>query len=101
MWSMIKSCTGAWQGGRVLDTDGQRTYPAQRERSRALTNFAAHGLWRLHLAPKRRIAQLLSALMDLHRSFIWDRRRPVSGPGFGCAPVEVDGAAMARAFEAA
>ena len=26
---MIKSCTGAWQGGRVLDSDGQRTYPAQ------------------------------------------------------------------------
>lgn len=35
MWSMIKSCTGAWQGGRVLDSGGQRIHPAQRERSRA------------------------------------------------------------------
>ena len=48
---------------------------------------------------RRRRAVLFSASRDRHRSFNRDRRIPVCGPGLGSAPVEVKGAAMARAFD--
>ena len=43
---------------------------------------------------------LFSASGDWHRSFSRERRIPVRIPGLNSAPVAVDGAAMARRFEA-